>query len=515
MKKRISLMLALVFAFSLLLPAATAFAYDVPKQKGYISSGIGYEGTLEKNDVGNTIPAEYTLVVERNSIVRFQVYKGGTDFTLDVDSLDNPNKTAGTYGVIKGDACTKVDDFNKTEPETYGTSKMGVLSDARNTKPYTEMFTNLMAGTYKIRISGGPDYKFKTTIDPLMFQDDSGTFSNFVRDTALRVEMNKSQDGNLVSNGILNGKYISEDIYKSSMDYYTFYVDRPGFYRATLISDGFFQGMGEVIDQNGKFLADGMINMELSFDGGKTNRIIGTYEQHKAAAGTSHDVVFEAKTSGMFFFQVTKRAFTAGSYQFVINTTAPGVSTIVPSVTPTPTSTTGIENTLNTLKIAPEEISLLVGDTATLKLNGVYGSGKTEDVTKFGDWSSADPRIATVGIDGTVKGIGVGTTTINAQVSGKTVALNVTVREPATKVLKLIPSNTKIYLKVGKTTTNKITAILADGSKRIISGEASMTSSGKAVVIYKKSILKAVKKGTVKITVHYGDISTSYTVVVK
>lgn len=444
MKKKLSLMIVCVFALSVLLPAATAFAYDAPKQKGYISSGIVYEGVLDKNSSGDSIPDEYTLMVERNSIVRLQAYTTGTNFTLDVDSPENPDIAPETYSVIKGDACTKVNSYDMSAPVTYNTSGMGVTSDKRNTSPYTEVFTNLIDGTYKIRISGGPNYKFKVIIDPLMFENDSITNSNFTRETAMRVEMNQPQDGNLMSNGILNGKYYSTDTDRISNDFYKFYINRPGFYKLTLISDGFFQGVGEIIDENGSFLTNGTIDGGLSFNGGVTKNVVGTFEQHKAAAGTTFVSEFEAKTSGMFLFQVRKKAFTAGSYQFIVNTTAPGVSTTIPTVIPTPTLT-------------PTPTPPSIND------NGINETGNNG----------------------------------------------------ALLVKKLIPGKSKVYLKIGKTTTNKIIAVLEDGTRKDVSGEVSLSSSGKAVTVYKKTMIKALRKGTARITAKYGNVTTSYIVVVK
>ena len=163
--KKLSVIIALVFILNLLTPAVNVFAYDTPNQKGNISSGQTYTGTLGKNSGGNGIPDEYTLVVEKNSMVRLQANTQANDFFLDVDSPNNPYAAPETYTTIKGDACTKLYDFYKNDPEVYGTSSIGVSSDKRNTNPYTEVFTNLIAGTYKVRISGGPAYSFKIIVE--------------------------------------------------------------------------------------------------------------------------------------------------------------------------------------------------------------------------------------------------------------------------------------------------------------------------------------------------------------
>lgn len=536
--KKLSIMISLVFVLSLLVPAVSAFAYDTPNQKGNAISGQMYTGTLAKNSGGNSIPDEYTLVIEKNSMVRFQAYTQANDYFLDLDCPNNPYAAPETYTTVRGSACTKVYDFYKNEPETYGTSGIGVTADKRNTNPYTEVFTNLVAGTYKVRISGGPDYSFKVLVDPLMFGDDSPTLVNYQKDSALDIMLNQAKEGNLITNGVVNGKYYSENYDKVVRDYFKLNITSAGKYKVALTTDGFFQGSVEVYTPNGNYAQNGSIDASLSFDGGATKDVAATFEKHKAAAGTVFTTEFTAEKTGTYYFQVNQKSFTAGSYSILVSanggaiiptptviptptpdtTTTPYVTPYVtpyPYVTPTPPVTDVTEAILDAIKVMPAESKISIGATVELKAQAIYTNNDTEDVTDFAEWTSSDSNIATVNESGVVKGVGAGTATIKAVLEDKIATVKVRVTGSDLLIKKLVPLKAKIYLKIGKTASNKITAFLYNGTKKIVTSNVTLSSSNKCVIIYKNTTLKAISKGTAKITVTYGNSTTTYTVVVK
>lgn len=74
--------------------------------------------------------------------------------------------------------------------------------------------------------------------------------------------------------------------------------------------------------------------------------------------------------------------------------------------------------TLTSLAITPTAPTLTIGQTLPMIATGTFSNGSTQDVTSDVVWSSGDAAIATVsmntGVEGTVKGVTVGTVTITA-----------------------------------------------------------------------------------------------------
>ena len=167
------------------------------------------------------------------------------------------------------------------------------------------------------------------------------------------------------------------------------------------------------------------------------------------------------------------------------------------------------------MTVSPGEPKLSVGAKVALKATALYSNNETDDVAEFVEWTSSDENVASVDEEGVIKGISAGTAIIKGVLEDKTVTVKVTVMSSEIQVKKLVPLKSKIYLKVGKSTSNKITALLYNGTKKVVTANVTLNSSNPCVIIYKNTTLKATAKGTSKITVFYGNASTSYSVVVK
>ena len=110
-------------------------------------------------------------------------------------------------------------------------------------------------------------------------------------------------------------------------------------------------------------------------------------------------------------------------------------------------------------------------------------------------WSSSNKKVATVDKNGVVMAVKKGTVTITAKTSGgKKATCKVTVKVPATKV-KL--NKTKATVAKGRTLTLKATMTPSSSTDKL-----TWTSSNKKVAtVDKNGKVKALKKGTVTITV--------------
>ncbi|MFA6308187.1 MAG: hypothetical protein WC677_00355 [Clostridia bacterium] len=80
---------------------------------------------------------------------------------------------------------------------------------------------------------------------------------------------------------------------------------------------------------------------------------------------------------------------------------------------------------------------------------------------------------------------------------------------------KIVPAKNTVYMKVGAKTTNAITAIYSNNTKKTVTTAVSLKASNKYVAVYKTTSIRAVKKGTTVITATYKGIKTTYKVIVK
>lgn len=149
-----------------------------------------------------------------------------------------------------------------------------------------------------------------------------------------------------------------------------------------------------------------------------------------------------------------------------------------------------LEASAKNVELSKSKITIVVGQTYALKLNGTK---------KAVTWSSSDKNICSVSKKGIVKGLKKGSATISAKVGKKTYKCKVTVEAP-----KISASRKSV--KVGNDFTLKL-----NGTKRTVKW---YTSDKKIASVSKKGVVKAHKVGKVKIYTKLGGQTYSCTVTV-
>lgn len=144
----------------------------------------------------------------------------------------------------------------------------------------------------------------------------------------------------------------------------------------------------------------------------------------------------------------------------------------------------------NSIKLNKAKATINVKASVTLKatINPTNAVGKVT-------WSTSNKKIATVSSNGVVKGVKAGTVTITAQTSnGKKATCKVTVKQPAQKV---VLNKKTANLKKGKTLQLKAKITPSNSTDKLVWS----TSNKKLATVSKSGKVKALKKGTVTITV--------------
>ncbi|GEM_PF-3868291 len=351
MRKTISYAICLALLISIF-PLNVVFAYDIPNEMGLIASGQQHTGILSVNGGGNSIPDEYDLIVPQNSIIRLSALRQSVSYFIEVDSLDNPYAATETYTTIKGSDTTQIfESASYPGPQAFYSSCFGLTSYSDNPSTYTEIFSNLIAGNYKLRIRGGKDYSFKVDINPLKYTDDNPLISNETIETAKAININQNYQGNMMSNGIINHQF-----FENKYDFYSFEVTSAGKYILDLSTDGFFQGQATILDSNSYSVSDASIEASIFFE--PSNQFAATYEQHITVAKT-FTRSFNIDKAGRYYLKISKTNFTAGSYAFTIKSVSAN-------------------------KITPKStiIKIIKGKIAKNMITAEYSDGTKKDVTK-------------------------------------------------------------------------------------------------------------------------------------
>jgi len=502
MKKNISILL-IVMVITLILPVAPALAYKGTSM-GTIESGQKYSGVTPKNSGGNPIPVRFELPVTENSMIRLFVYTQSKDTTVYIENEDAPYNSDDSKGSFRGSCLTSVNDFYQAAPNTFNTSSFSCRADSRNSNSYTELYGNLAAGNYHVVVDGDT-YEFMIVLEPLLYQGTT-SFNNSSKENAQTYTIGNEQQGILITNGAVNKSYYSDE--QTSTAWYKFNADK-GKYKLSLYTDGFFQGNAKILNASGSSFEGAYEEAVANLTFSSGDQIAATYEEHSDFSGSEFTTDFNIKDNGTYYININRKAWTAGSYQFVI--------------TPYINEDNEEENTdtseeseliVSSVQISPSIATIKAGAFSALSAMVTYSDSSVEDMTEFVTWSSSNNKVATVDDQGKVKGLSAGTATITAMIENKKSTCTVTVTQN-TKITKLIPSKSTIYLKTGKTATNKITAYYSDGSKKAVTTVATYHASSTGIQISKQGILKATRKGTYKITVTFGGKKITYKVVVK
>lgn len=502
MKKLLSAVICLAI-FVMMLPVKQVSAYNTTSY-GTIESGREYYGETPINDGGNHIPIRFELPVAENSMVRLIMYtQTESDTSLYIENESGPYDLPDSYGRFGGRNLTAIGDFYNPVPNVYGSSTFSVTADKRNTNEYTEVFGDLAAGNYYIVVVGA-SYRFKVILEPLTYY---GTvdYSNDTKETAKAYTIGNEQEGVLVTNGVINGEYLAEE--KTVNSWYKF-TGNKGKYQLKLFSDGFFQGTASVLNSEGYQFTGSYDRAEAYFTFSTGDTLAANFNEHLSKTGSSFAVNFELPEDGTYYININKKPWTSGSYKFQVIVDGDYEDTSGED------ATEEAETTLSAIKIDPAKASVKVGSTVTLKANAFYSDNVTEDISEFVTWYCSNTKVATVDEIGIVKGVAAGTAVIVASLEGKESSITVTVTA-SEKITKIVPQKATLYMKVGATATNKITAYYGDKTKKIITTKATYKSSSTNLKVASNGLLKATKKGNYTITVTYNSKKTSFKVVVK
>jgi len=401
MKKVIILVMCIALIF-IAMPKLQVSAYNA-NSYGTIIAGQEYSGETPLNDVGNHIPIRFEFPLAENSMIRIIMYtQSNCDSSLYINSEDAPYDTPEGYNSFAGRSLTAVDDFYNPIPNVFSTSCYSCTADMRNTNADTEVFGDLAAGNYYVVVTGAT-YRFKVITEPLLYKGTTD-YANFSQQTAASYMIGKEQEGVFVLNGAVNGEYFPEE--KTVNSWYKFDAGQ-GKYQLKLYSDGFFQGIGEIISSDGSYITGSDKTANAYFDFSTESLVAADFTTHLSMAGKVYQTNFEIKTEGTYYVLITRRTWTSGSYQFQVSS------------------------------------------------------------------------------------------------------------NPVAAIAKIKPAKATLNVKVGTAVTNKVTAYYEDGTKKTITTKAKYKSSSNNLVISKKGLLKAKKKGTYTVTVTYGGKKISFKVVAK
>ncbi|RTE08448.1 Ig-like domain-containing protein [Paenibacillus whitsoniae] len=156
-------------------------------------------------------------------------------------------------------------------------------------------------------------------------------------------------------------------------------------------------------------------------------------------------------------------------------------------------------DSISKLVLNKNEISLQVGDTATLSATAIFVSGTTENATVKTDWNSGTPEVASV-YAGVVTAKKEGKATITATYMGQTEVVTVTV----SKKVKSLTSDVKsLDLRLNSTQQLTITAYYEDGTSENVSTLADYTVAASTIATVTNGLVRGQNPGSGTITVKY------------
>lgn len=150
-----------------------------------------------------------------------------------------------------------------------------------------------------------------------------------------------------------------------------------------------------------------------------------------------------------------------------------------------------------------QSLDLRKGDSEQITLEATYAdTAVTETVTDKADWSSSNNEVATV-VNGKVKALGAGVTTVKASYGNQVITVEVNVE--IVKRLDLDVSAVSLLMKDPKDSqTVKLTATYPNGDPKDVTADAEWTTSNEKVADVLKGKITAYGAGTATITASYG-----------
>jgi len=231
--------------------------------------------------------------------------------------------------------------------------------------------------------------------------------------------------------------------------------------------------------------------------------------QQFTATGTFSDNSTQNLTNSVTWTSATPAAATI-SAAGVATGVAAGSSTIQAasgSITGSTTLTvTG--PTLTSIAVTPMNPDVAKGLTDQFTATGTFSDGSTQNITSTVAWSSSAAGVATISTGGLAKGVGTGTSTIQAKSGSVTGSTTLTISAATLSSIAVTPAN----LSITKGATQQFTAtgIFSDLSMQNITSTVTWSSSKASVAtISAAGLATAVATGSTTIQATSGSVSGS------
>lgn len=161
------------------------------------------------------------------------------------------------------------------------------------------------------------------------------------------------------------------------------------------------------------------------------------------------------------------------------------------------------------IEIDPPAPVLTTGGQRQIEALLLFSNGDAVDVTRRGQWTSADPAIAAIDQQGLAAGIADGTTSLSkslvAGATTRSASGQVRVIDPAAELVTLRIDPEQVATLIGTTTRFTATGVFLDGSRSDVSGEVSWRIADPAVagLISQNGLVLALAEGTTSVSAHW------------
>ncbi|WII36894.1 Ig-like domain-containing protein [Paenibacillus thiaminolyticus] len=169
-----------------------------------------------------------------------------------------------------------------------------------------------------------------------------------------------------------------------------------------------------------------------------------------------------------------------------------------------------IEEEVVRFEIEPDQLTLNVKKSQSIKVTGYYKNGKKISLGSKVDWKSDNEKIATVK-GSSVKGVAIGSTVLNGEFQGQKLEVPVKVTP---KLTKLIAEPGSLKLTAGQKANWKVKAIYDTGEVVDVTSSVTFVPSNTKVKVERGSV-QGVSKGSTSVKLTFEGKSTSLRVSVK
>jgi hypothetical protein len=232
------------------------------------------------------------------------------------------------------------------------------------------------------------------------------------------------------------------------------------------------------------------------------------------ATGTFSDGSAQNLTSSVAWSSATPSVATISSVGLA---TALGAgSSTIQAVSGSVTGTTKLtvtSATLSSIAVTPASPSIAKGLTDQLMATGTFSDGTTQNLTSRVTWVSLTPGVATISVGGLAKGVGIGSSTIQATSDSLTGSTILSVSAATLSSIAVTPPNPAIA--EGPTQQFTATGTYSDLSTQNLTNSATWTSSKTSVATISASgLATSVAAGLSTIQATSGSISGTTTLTV-